>query len=142
MTEDRAANAGGRIRVLLAKGGLDAHERGIHVLSVGLRDAGFSVIYVGLRRSPGELADDALQEDADFIGISSLTGGVVPYVRKVMAELADRGVVCRVVVGGLIPDVDKKELRELGVVEIFGQGALIRDISARLRELHERAPQE
>jgi methylmalonyl-CoA mutase C-terminal domain/subunit len=139
MSEDMLPGASGPIRVLLAKGGLDAHERGIHVLSVGLRDAGFDVIYVGLRRSPGELADDAVQEDADFIGISSLTGGVVPYVRKVMAELALRGLRIQVVVGGLIPETDRQELRELGVAAIFGQGALVGDIAARFRNLYEKA---
>lgn len=123
------------LRVVLAKAGLDAHERGMHVVSLGLRDHGFEVIALPLRRTPADIVATALQEDADVIGISSLAGSHLSFVRALRAELDRRDLDVVLVVGGVIPAEDVEELGRLGVAEVFGQGALVRDISARLREL-------
>lgn len=124
---------GGPIRVVLAKGGLDAHERGAHVVVLGLREAGFEVIYMGLRRTPEEVVRAAVQEDADVVGISSLSGGHRGFVRRILELLQQEGADPVVVVGGLIPEEDQQSLLDAGVGRIFGQGALVSDIAQYLR---------
>src|SRR5205823_2039637 len=95
------------IRVLIAKPGLDGHDRGAKVVARALRDAGFEVIYMGLRRRPQEIAAAALQEDVDVIGLSVLSGAHVPLTRKVLAALEDEGADIPVVLGGTIPEQDR-----------------------------------
>ncbi|MHB8190910.1 MAG: cobalamin B12-binding domain-containing protein [Ferrimicrobium sp.] len=120
---------GGPVRVVLAKGGLDAHERGVHVVVLGLREAGFEVVYLGLRRTPEEIVRAAIQEDADVIGISSLSGGHSGFVTHVLDLIHGEGADVTVVLGGLIPEADQTRLLGQGVARIFGQGALVSDIA-------------
>lgn len=120
------------VRMVLAKAGLDAHERGIHVLAHGLRDAGFEVIYVGLRQSPQAIVSTAVQEDADIIGLSSLAGGHVAFTRRVLDQLRDVEDPPLVVLGGLIPDEDRPGLLEAGVHSIVALESSIKDIAAEL----------
>jgi methylmalonyl-CoA mutase C-terminal domain/subunit len=128
-TESRA------LRVVLAKAGLDAHERGMHVVSRGLRDHGFEVIVLGLRQTAAAVAAVAMQEDADIVGISSLAGGHLAYARAVTVELRKAGADVVVVIGGVIPDEDRPKLLELGVAEIYPPGTLVGHIAQRLHEL-------
>lgn len=120
------------VRMVLAKAGLDAHERGIHVLAHGLRDAGFEVIYVGLRQSPEAIVSTAVQEDADIIGLSSLAGGHVAFTGRVLHQLRDVADPPLVVLGGLIPEEDRPGLLEAGVHTIVALESSIRDIAAEL----------
>lgn len=125
---------GGPVRVVFAKGGLDAHERGAHVVVLGLREAGFEVVYLGLRRTPEEITQAAIQEDADVIGISSLSGGHRGFVSRILELLHEADADIIVVVGGLIPEADQEVLLKLGVARIFGQGALVTEIADFLYE--------
>src|SRR4051812_34085736 len=131
------------VRMVLAKAGLDAHERGIHVLAHGLRESGFEVIYVGLRQSPEAIVSTAIQEDADIIGLSSLAGGHVSFTLRVLDQLRDVEDPPLVVLGGLIPDADRPGLLEAGVHTIVALESSITDIAAELsaaaqrrREIH------
>ena len=126
-------------RVLVAKPGLDGHDRGALVVARALRDAGFEVIYTGLRRTPEEIVDAALQEDVEAIGVSILSGAHRPLVRRVLDGLSDRGISdVPVFVGGLIPDRDIRCLREMGVTEVFGPNTptseVARSLGSRLAE--------
>ncbi|PSQ30971.1 methylmalonyl-CoA mutase [Halobacteriales archaeon QS_9_67_15] len=114
-----------QIRCLVAKVGLDGHDRGAHVIARALRDAGFEVIYSGLHRSPDEVVQAAVQEDVDVLGISILSGAHNTLVPKIMDGLEEYGARddTMVIVGGIIPDDDTEFLREEGVAEIFGPGA-------------------
>lgn len=130
----RATQPAGRpIRVIFAKGGLDAHERGAHVVVLGLREAGFEVVYLGLRRTPEEIVRAVLQEDADVVGVSSLSGGHRGFVLRILRLLGEGGADPVVVVGGLISAKDQDELLGAGVARIFGQGSLVKDIADFLR---------
>lgn len=122
------------VRMVLAKAGLDAHERGIHVLAHGLREAGFEVIYLGLRQSPQAIVSTAVQEDADIIGLSSLAGGHVAFTRRVLDQLRDVEDPPLVVLGGLIPDEDRPGLLEAGVHTIVALESSIKDIAAELSD--------
>lgn len=111
------------IRILIAKPGLDGHDRGAKVIARALRDAGFEVIYTGLRQTPEMIAEAALQEDVDVVGLSILSGAhmaLVPKIREVMNanELGD----VPIILGGIIPDEDKPALEAMGVQGIFGPG--------------------
>ncbi|HVE83775.1 MAG TPA: cobalamin-dependent protein [Myxococcales bacterium] len=110
----------GRIRVLIAKPGLDGHDRGAKVIAAALRDAGMEVIYTGLRASVAAVAEAAVQEDADVIGLSILSGAHLALCERLFAELRARGADLPVVVGGIIPAVDHARLRALGVRAVFG----------------------
>jgi methylmalonyl-CoA mutase C-terminal domain/subunit len=126
------------IRVLIAKPGLDGHDRGAKVIARALRDAGMEVIYTGLRQTPEMIAEAALQEDVDVVGLSILSGAhmaLVPRIREVMNEHGLQDV--HLIIGGIIPDEDKPKLKELGVQGIFGPGANTEDIAAFIRELME-----
>ena len=126
------------IRVLIAKPGLDGHDRGAKVIARALRDAGMEVIYTGLRQTPEMIAEAALQEDVDVVGLSILSGAhmaLVPRIREVMNENGLQDV--HLIIGGIIPDEDKPRLKELGVQGIFGPGANTEDIAAFIRELME-----
>jgi len=113
---------GGRIRVIVAKVGLDGHDRGVKIVARTLRDAGMDVIYTGLHRTPEEVVEAAIQEDVDVIGISILSGAHMTVFPRVMQKLKERGADDILVVGGgVIPDDDLPKLRTLGVSEILLQ---------------------
>ncbi|MBI2776292.1 MAG: cobalamin B12-binding domain-containing protein [Chloroflexi bacterium] len=123
------------LKVLIAKPGLDGHDRGAKVLARGLRDEGFEVVYTGLRQTPEMVATAALQEDVDVVGLSILSGAHLTLVPRVCRLLKESGLDdVLVVVGGIIPDVDATELRAAGVAEIFGPGTTIAEVAAYLRD--------
>ncbi len=112
-----------KIRVVIAKPGLDGHDRGAKVIARALRDAGMEVIYTGLRQTPEQIVGAALQEDADVIGLSILSGAHMHICPRVMELLVDKGLShVRVLVGGIIPDVDVAKLRAMGIAGIFLPG--------------------
>ncbi len=112
-----------RLRVLIAKPGLDGHDRGAKVIARALRDAGMEVIYTGLRQTPEMIAEAALQEDVNAIGLSILSGAHMALVPRVLELLANQGQGdVPVLIGGIIPDEDVPELEKLGVKGIFGPG--------------------
>ena len=118
-----------KIRVLVAKPGLDGHDRGAKVIARALRDAGMEVIYTGLRQTPEMIASAALQEDADCIGLSILSGAHNHIVPRLMELLNDKGLDdVLVVIGGIIPDVDIPKLKEMGVKGIFLPGTPMQEI--------------
>lgn len=128
-----------RIRVLVAKPGLDGHDRGAKVIARALRDAGMEVIYTGLRQTPDMIVNAALQEDVQVIGLSILSGAHNAIVPRVLELLRERGMDdVLVLVGGIIPDEDAAELKGLGVAGIFQPGASLDSIVQFIRE---RAPQ-
>jgi methylmalonyl-CoA mutase C-terminal domain/subunit len=127
------------IRVLVAKPGLDGHDRGAKVVARGLRDAGFEVIYTGLRQTPEMVVSAALQEDVDVVGLSILSGAHLPLVGAVLKLMREQGLEAPVFVGGIIPDDDAKALRQQGVAAVFGPGSAISEIAATIRELASRA---
>jgi methylmalonyl-CoA mutase cobalamin-binding domain/chain len=110
------------IRVLLAKVGLDGHDRGVKVVARCLRDAGMDVIYTGLHRTPEEVVDAAVQEDVDVLGVSLLSGAHMTIFPRIMKRLKDRGVEDMILVGGgVIPDEDVLKLKDMGVAEVLLQ---------------------
>jgi methylmalonyl-CoA mutase C-terminal domain/subunit len=118
-----------KIRVVIAKPGLDGHDRGAKVIARALRDAGMEVIYTGLRQTPEQIVGAALQEDADVIGLSILSGAHMHICPRVMELLKEKGLTdVLVVIGGIIPDVDIAKLREMGVSGIFLPGSPMQDI--------------
>jgi len=121
-----------KIRVLVAKPGLDGHDRGAKVIARALRDAGMEVIYTGLRQTPEQIAAAALQEDVDVIGLSILSGAHMAIVPRVLDLLREKGVADQIslVVGGIIPDADIEPLKKSGVAEIFQPGTSSQDIIA------------
>jgi methylmalonyl-CoA mutase C-terminal domain/subunit len=122
------------LRVVVAKAGLDGHDRGAKVVARALRDAGMEVIYTGLHQTPEQIAETVIQEDADAVGISILSGAHMTLVPRVVDLLARRGAAeVLVVVGGTIPAVDAVELRRLGVAEVFTPGATTSEIVDFLR---------
>jgi len=126
---------GRTIRVVIAKVGLDGHDRGAKVIARALRDAGKEVIYTGLHQLPEQIVETAIQEDADAVGISILSGAHMTLVPRVVKLLRERGAGdVLVVVGGTIPSDDIAELRRQGVAEVFTPGAMTGDIVEFLRE--------
>jgi methylmalonyl-CoA mutase, C-terminal domain len=118
-----------RIRVIIAKPGLDGHDRGAKVIARALRDAGMEVIYTGLRQTPEQIATAALQEDADVIGLSILSGAHNSICRQLMKLLDEKGLKdVLVVLGGIIPDVDLPVLKAMGVSAVFRPGTAMQDI--------------
>ena len=118
-----------RTRVIIAKPGLDGHDRGAKVIARALRDAGMEVIYTGLRQTPEQIAAAALQEDADVIGLSILSGAHMHICPRLMALLREKGLDrVTVLVGGIIPDVDIQKLREIGVAGVFLPGSPMQQI--------------
>ncbi len=124
------------IRCLVAKVGLDGHDRGAHVISRAFRDAGFEVIYSGLHRAPEEIVQATVQEDVDVLGISILSGAHDTLVPDIIEGLKSYDAFddTLVLVGGIIPDDDEAELKELGVAEVFGPGASMEQMIAYVRE--------
>ena len=124
-----------KIRVLVAKPGLDGHDRGAKVIARAFRDAGFEVIYTGLRQTPEQVVNAALQEDVDVIGLSVLSGAhmtLCPRILELMKKEKLDDVL--VIVGGIIPDPDIPKLKELGVGEVFQPGSSTEDIIAYIRK--------
>ena len=118
-----------KIRVVIAKPGLDGHDRGAKVIARALRDAGMEVIYMGLRQTPDQIVGAALQEDADVIGLSILSGAHMHICPRVMELLREKGLDdVLVVIGGIIPDVDIPKLQEMGIRGIFLPGSPMQQI--------------
>jgi methylmalonyl-CoA mutase, C-terminal domain len=129
------ANSDQKIRVLVAKPGLDGHDRGAKVLARGLRDEGFEVVYTGLRQTPEMIASAALQEDVDVVGLSILSGAHMTLVPRVCRALREEGLGdVLVTAGGIIPADDVPALREAGVDRVFGPGTTIGEVAEYLRE--------
>jgi methylmalonyl-CoA mutase C-terminal domain/subunit len=123
------------IRVLIAKPGLDGHDRGAKVIARALRDAGMEVIYTGLRQTPEMIAEAALQEDVHVVGLSILSGAHMALVPRVVELLRGQGQgQVHLFVGGIIPDEDLPKLKALGVEDVFGPGASTVTIAARVRQ--------
>jgi methylmalonyl-CoA mutase C-terminal domain/subunit len=124
-----------RIRVVVAKPGLDGHDRGAKVVARALRDAGMEVIYTGLHQTPEQIVETVIQEDADCVGLSVLSGAHMTLFRRVTELLAEREASDVVVFGGgIIPDGDLPELQRLGVAKVFTPGATMEEIVRWVRE--------
>jgi methylmalonyl-CoA mutase C-terminal domain/subunit len=123
------ADMSGRIRVVVAKPGLDGHDRGVKVVARALRDAGIEVVYTGLHQTPEQIVETALQEDADAVGLSVLSGAHMTLFARTVELLNERGASDVVVFGGgIIPEEDIPKLAELGVAKVFTPGAPTQDI--------------
>jgi len=124
----------GTIRVVIAKPGLDGHDRGAKIIARALRDAGMEVIYTGLHQTPEQIVETAIQEDADAVGVSILSGAHMTLVPRIVEGLRANGAEdVLVVVGGTVPPDDADELKALGVAEVFGPGATTSEIVDFLR---------
>lgn len=126
---------GKKIRVLVAKPGLDGHDRGAKVICRALRDAGFEVIYTGLRRTPEEIVNSAIQEDVDVIGLSILSGAhnvLFPKIIKLLEEQGGKDI--KVIAGGIIPEKDISGLKEMGISEVFLPGVSTQKIVDWIKE--------
>ena len=131
-----------KIRVVIAKPGLDGHDRGAKVIARALRDAGMEVIYTGLRQTPEQIVSAAVQEDADVIGLSILSGAHMTNFRKVRELMVREGLGDRLLTGvGIIPSKDQDKLKELGVGRIFGPGDDLQEIVEYIRRNARRAPE-
>lgn len=125
-----------RIRVLIAKPGLDGHDRGAKVVARALRDAGMEVIYTGLRQTPDMIVEAALQEDVDIIGLSILSGAHMELSKRLFLLLNEKDMSdVPVFLGGIIPNDDIIELKELGISEVFGPGTNSEEIVTRIEEV-------
>ena len=125
-----STSTGGRIRIVVGKPGLDGHDRGAKIVARALRDAGHEVIYTGLHQTPEQIVETAIQEDADLIGLSVLSGAHMTLFRKLLSLLAERDASDIVVFGGgIIPEEDIPELQEIGVAQVFTPGATTGDIT-------------
>ena len=130
-----------KIRVLVAKAGLDGHDRGAKVVAAALRDAGMEVIYTGLRQTPEMIVEAAIQEDVNAIGISILSGAHMTLFPRILNLMKEKDVNDILLFGGgIIPDEDLKKLKELGVGELFTPGTSTQDIIKFLREWVEKHP--
>jgi methylmalonyl-CoA mutase C-terminal domain/subunit len=129
-----------KIRVLIAKPGLDSHDRGAKVVARALRDAGMEVIYTGLRQTPEQIAETALQEDVDVIGLSILSGAHQTLFPRIMDLIKQKGLTdVMVFAGGIIPEEDVPELKKIGVKEVFGPGTTTETI---IRYVFENVPKK
>lgn len=125
-----------KIRVLVAKPGLDGHDRGAKVVARALRDAGMEVIYTGLRQTPEMIAEAALQEDVDVVGLSILSGAHMALAPRILELLKANGQDhVKVFIGGIIPDEDAPRLKEMGVHGVYGPGASTEQIVADIRQI-------
>jgi methylmalonyl-CoA mutase C-terminal domain/subunit len=123
-----------KIRVLVAKPGLDGHDRGAKVVAYALRDAGFEVIFTGLRQTPDQIVAVAIQEDVDVVGLSILSGAHISLATRVLEGLKAKGAGDKkVIVGGVIPEEDEAVLKKLGVVDVFTSGADINQIVENIK---------
>lgn len=132
-----------KIRVIVAKSGLDGHDRGAKVIAAALRDAGMEVIYTGLRQTPEMIVEAALQEDADVIGISILSGAHMTVFPKILNLLKEKGMDDILLTGGgIIPEEDIVKLKEMGVGELFTPGASTTDIAEYIKEWRKLNPRK
>jgi len=130
-----------KIRVIVAKAGLDGHDRGAKVIAAALRDAGMEVIYTGLRQTPQMIVEAAIQEDVDAIGISLLSGAHMTIFPKVLELMKEKGVDDVLLFGGgIIPEEDIKKLKEMGVGELYTPGANTQNIVMFLKDWVEKHP--
>ena len=129
-----AAAGGHPLRVLLAKVGLDGHDRGLRVVARILRDNGFEVVFAGLRQTPEAIAAAVVQEDVDVVGVSMHNGAHLTLAPLVVQALRDVGLATPVVVGGIVPDVDVPKLREEGITAVLGPGASNEEVVAAVRD--------
>ena len=132
-----------KIRVLVAKAGLDGHDRGAKVIAAALRDAGMEVIYTGLRQTPEMIVEASIQEDVDVIGISILSGAhmtILPKIKNLMNEKGLDDVL--LTGGGIIPEEDIKKLRDCGVGELFTPGASTKNIAEYIKEWRKKNPRK
>ncbi len=128
-----------KIRVLIAKAGLDGHDRGAKVVAAALRDAGMEVIYTGLRQTPEMIVQAAIQEDVDVIGVSILSGAHMTIFPKIIKLMKEKGLDDVILIGGgIIPDEDIPKLKEMGVAEIFTPGTLTTEIVSFIKEWFEK----
>jgi len=128
----------GRYKVLVAKLGIDGHDRGAKVVARALRDAGFEVIYTGIRQTPEQVVYAAIQEDVDVIGVSLLSGAHIHHVTKLLEKLTEAGASdIPVVLGGTIPLMDVETLKKAGVKEVFLPGTSLSEIVEKVRKLAE-----
>ena len=126
-------NEEAKIRVLIAKPGLDGHERGAWVVAYGLRDAGFEVIYTGLRQTPDEIATGAIQEDVAVVGLSILSGAHLSLTESIITKLKEQGGEdIMVIVGGVIPEEDVPKLKAMGVADVFTSGSSMKAIADKI----------
>ncbi|GGP21965.1 methylmalonyl-CoA mutase [Thermocladium modestius] len=124
-----------RIKVIVAKLGLDGHDRGAKVIARALAEAGMDVVYTGMRQTPRQVVETAVQEDADVVGISILSGSHLELVKELMDEMRRRGIDIPVMVGGIIPPEDEESLKQMGVAEVFGPGTPLSIIVDKVRSL-------
>ena len=136
MSADTEQGRNRPVRCLIAKVGLDGHDRGAHVIARAFRDAGFEVVYSGLHRAPEEIVQAAVQEDVDVLGISILSGAHNTLVPKIVEGLGEYGAFSDtlLIVGGIIPEEDRDELLDMGVAAIFGPGTPMEETIAFVRE--------
>jgi len=124
-----------KIRVLVSKIGLDGHDRGAKVIAYGLRDAGFEVIFLGIRHTPDQIVTTAIQEDVDVVGLSILSGAHMHLTRRVIEMLKEQGgEEIILLVGGVIPEEDRSKLKEIGVLEVFTSGSDINQVAQVINE--------
>jgi methylmalonyl-CoA mutase, C-terminal domain len=124
------------IRVLIAKPGLDGHDRGAKVIARALRDAGMEVIYTGLRQTPEMIAEAALQEDVNVVGLSILSGAHLALVPRIRETMNERGLAdVPIILGGIIPEIDKPQLEAMGVQGVFGPGTATDAIASFIQHL-------
>jgi len=129
-----------KVRILIAKPGLDGHDRGAKVVARALRDAGFEVIYTGLRQTPEMIAETALQEDVDLVGLSILSGAHMTLFPRILKLLQEKGLGdIPVLAGGIIPDEDLLALKEMGIAGVFGPGTSTQEIVGFINQIVERA---
>ncbi len=134
LTQERVSDER-KIRVLIAKPGLDGHDRGAKIIARALRDAGMEVIYTGLHQTPEMIAEAALQEDVDAVGLSILSGAHMALFPRIMEELRKRGLDdVLVYAGGIIPDDDVPAVKEMGIAEVFGPGTPMEEAVRFVRE--------
>lgn len=132
-----------KIRVLVAKAGLDGHDRGAKVIAAALRDAGMEVIYTGLRQTPEMIVEAAVQEDVDVIGISILSGAHMTIFPKILNLMKEKGLDDVLLTGGgIIPDEDVQELNKLGVGKLFTPGAATTEIAGYIKEWRSKNPKK
>jgi methylmalonyl-CoA mutase C-terminal domain/subunit len=125
-----------RVKVLIAKPGLDGHDRGAKIVAKYLRDAGMEVIYTGLRQSPETIVNTAIQEDVTIIGLSILSGAHMQLCKKIMAIFLEKNVTAPpMFLGGIIPREDLPELKKIGIQEVFPPGTPLENIAAKVREI-------
>ena len=124
-------------RIILAKPGLDGHDKGIRLVSMSMRDAGFDVLYLGLRQTVPSIIEAAKKYHADFIGLSILSGTHIDVGEKILAQMKHEGLTAKLMIGGVIPHADEKKLLEMGVAKVFPVGTIFKEQNAWITETFE-----